>query len=154
MAAGEANLRDALRIMRDLGDHSIIAAALASLGALVLFDGRDAEAHARYRESLDIQRSLAARDTLSECLVGLATIEARRGRWERALRLAGAAAGVREAIGAVLDPCSRRLLREWLEVARTSLGPEAEAPWEEGRGLADHEAIALALEDPPAFSAP
>jgi len=154
VAAGEANLREALRIMRDLGDQSIVAAALASLGALVLFDGRDSEAYARYRESLDIQRSLAARDTLSECLVGLATIEARCGGWVRALRLAGAAAGVREAIGAVLDPCSRRLLREWLEDARERLGPDAERPWEEGRGLADHEAIALALEEPPAFSDP
>jgi predicted ATPase/DNA-binding CsgD family transcriptional regulator len=152
LQAGEAHLRDALRIMRGLGDWSVVAAALANLGALALFDRRDAEADALYRESLGIQRALAARDTLPECLVGLATIAARRGGAERALRLAGAAAGIRETVGAILDPCSRRLLEQWLGEARESLGSDAGAVWEEGRQLADHDAIALALEDVPAPS--
>jgi hypothetical protein len=76
----------------------------------------------------------------------MASIEARRGSRERALRLAGAAASIREAMGAPLDPCSRRLLEEWLDETRVSLGPSADRTWEEGRELPDHDAIALALE--------
>jgi hypothetical protein len=148
LKAGRANLGEALRIMRTLGDPAAVATALASLGVLSLQEGNDAEAGDHYVESLRIQRALSARGSLSDCLDGLASISARQGRRERALRLAGAAAGIRETIGAIADPCAKRVLEQWLAQEPESLTPPAKHTWDEGQQLPDDEAIALALEEP------
>jgi non-specific serine/threonine protein kinase len=144
--AGEARLREALGIMRALGDLAAVAIVLANLGTVALQQGRDPEAADRYRESLGIQRSLGARENLAECADGLACIAARGGRHERALRLAGAAEGVRDAMGTAPAPWSERLL-QWVEQARQAVGGDAQRAWDEGRGLAEADVIALALDE-------
>jgi predicted ATPase/DNA-binding CsgD family transcriptional regulator len=144
--AGEARLREALEIMRALGDLAAVATVLANLGTAAANGGRDAEASELYRESLGVQRSLGARESLAECVEGLASVAARGGRHERALRLAGAAEGIRDSMGAPPGPASERLLR-WVEGARAAAGADAERWWREGRGLAEPDVIALALEE-------
>jgi len=83
---------------------------------------------------------------LVECLEGFACIAARRGHAERALRLSGAAAGIRESIGTPQPPWSRKLEEGWLPDLRRRVGPSATRAREEGRKLAPERAIALALE--------
>lgn len=63
------------------------------------------------------------------------------------MRLAGAAAGIREAVGAVAEPWSRRLVEQWLGRTRERLGVSGDRAWDEGKELTDHEAIALALDE-------
>jgi hypothetical protein len=82
-----------------------------------------------------------------ECLEGFACVAARSGHAERALRLAGAAAGIRESIGAPQPPWSRRIEEGWIAEARRAIGPSAGRAWSEGQGLAAPEAAALAREE-------
>ena len=132
--------------MRDLGDPSRVANSLANLGMLALYRGDGLEAMERFTESMRIVETLDAPRSLVECLEGFACIAARRGHAERALRLAGAAAGIRESIGMPQPPWSRKLEEGWMPEARRRVGPAATRAREEGRKLAPEQAIALALE--------
>jgi predicted ATPase len=147
LTKGLASLHEALRITRGLGDPSLLATVLTNLGGLTLQSGRDGEAREYYEESLRYQRSLNARGHLPDCLDGIASIAARGGQQERALRLAGAAASIREVLGVVTEPWSRHLVGQWLDEARTSLGAAAVQMWEDGRALPDYSAIKLALDE-------
>ena len=144
--AAQAHLDEALDITRRLGDSMRVAMALANLGTLAVRRDRGREAGERYAESLRILRSLGARHNVAECLEGLAWIAARVGHLDRAMRLAGAAATIRDALGAPAPPASRHLVDDWLARARTRLGGDAARMWEEGRDLPVEQAIALALE--------
>jgi predicted ATPase/DNA-binding CsgD family transcriptional regulator len=143
-ALGE--LEEGLRIMRELGDPSRVANSLANLGMLALYRGDESEAEERFTESLRIVETLDAPRYLVESMEGFACIAARRGHAERALRLAGAAAGIRESIGMPQPPWSRKLEEGWMPDARRRVGPAATRAREEGRKLAPEQAIALALE--------
>ena len=67
----------------------------------------------------------------------------------RALKLAGAAAALRETIGAQLAPSERAVFEQTLESVR--LGPQAPAAgpaWMEGWSMSVDEAIAFARSEP------
>ena len=75
-----------------------------------------------------------------------AAVAAAEGQPERALRLAGAAAHLREIHGYARTPTARRFYAPWLDAARRTLGEEAAARAEAvGRAMTEGEAIALAL---------
>lgn len=76
----------------------------------------------------------------------LAGIDADAGEVERAVRLAGAAAAVNEAMGTRTWPFVLRERDAWLGRARSELGEERYARlWSEGQALTLDEAVALAL---------
>ena len=65
---------------------------------------------------------------------------------ERALRLAGAAAALRQSVGAPLPPVERARLDENLETARQAVSNTASAAaWVEGWAMPAEKAIAYAL---------
>ena len=69
---------------------------------------------------------------------------------ERALRLAGAAAALREATGQPRGAAAERpRLERALARARAALGPAAPAAWQRGRRMTTEQAVAVALEDTP-----
>jgi predicted ATPase len=138
-------LDEALRLMQELDDPNRVAVVLASLGALDLHRGRHELAREHYTESLRMLASLGARQNVAECLEGLACVAAQEGRPARAVRLAGAAAGVREVIGVVSAPSWQRLLDAWIAIACDALGRSSGQIWKEGCRLSEREAIALAL---------
>jgi predicted ATPase/DNA-binding CsgD family transcriptional regulator len=144
---GHATLGEALELTWTLGDAALRAAVLANLGTLALEEERDAEAIDHYVESLRLQRSLGARGSSTDCFIGLAFLAAKHGRMDRAVRLAGAASGIRESVGEVGEPWSQHLLEGWLDEARERLGPSAGETWQAGRELTHDEAIAFALDD-------
>jgi predicted ATPase/DNA-binding CsgD family transcriptional regulator len=145
--AGEGHLLEALRIMRALGDVATVATVLANLGTVAIDRGGQEEAEAYFLESLRMQRYLGARESLADCAEGLATVAAGRGDGDRALRLAGAAEGIRQAIGAAAEPWSQRILRGWVDRARAADGAAARRTWAEGSALPAAEVIALALDE-------
>jgi non-specific serine/threonine protein kinase len=62
------------------------------------------------------------------------------------MRLAGAAAALREVHGAVLSPSWRRIVDRWLEVSRAALGDKAAtAAWQTGKEMPMEAAIGYAL---------
>ncbi len=84
---------------------------------------------------------------MTEAVEGVAMVEAAAGRGARAARLLGAAAAVREAIGAPMPPHQREDFEAAVTPVRAAMGEEA---WTEafatGRTLSLLDAIADALD--------
>ena len=79
-------------------------------------------------------------------LLGIAALAATETHPEPAVQLAGAAAGIREQVGAQQSPMRRATLDHWLAAVRQALGAETTTlAWEAGRGMAIEQAVDLAL---------
>jgi hypothetical protein len=84
---------------------------------------------------------------LAGVLEEMARSAARQGAWERALRLAGAAAALRQRIGAPLTPAEKVKLDADLDPARRRLaGTAATTAWMRGWTTSADEAIEYAFE--------
>jgi hypothetical protein len=104
----------------------------ANLALLRLEQGAAAEARDLLRAALAVLRQ-GYGHALTLALEDVASLAAARGLFERACRLAGAAAASREAIGEVPTPVRQAALDVWLPAARAALGARAETAWDEGR---------------------
>ena len=82
-------------------------------------------------------------------LSALAGLAAKGGRPRAALRLAGAAAAYEEVNQTYRPQKIRAFLDAWLAPVRTTVGTAAAKLFDEGRGLAPGQAIALGLDDKP-----
>jgi DNA-binding CsgD family transcriptional regulator len=90
--------------------------------------------------------ALGGRARLATPIEGLAQVAAAGGRAAQALRLAGAAAVLRETHALPPTPTERAQLDRWLSRARASLDAQAaEAAWEAGCRLTAEEVVAEAL---------
>jgi hypothetical protein len=102
-----------------------------------------------YCESLVIRRELGDRLGVAGSLEGLAAAERAQGDPEQAVRMLGAAAALREAIGSPLPPGARPAYDEQVAALRASLGEAAYcAAWGAGRALTWERAAAKALGEP------
>jgi predicted ATPase/DNA-binding CsgD family transcriptional regulator len=103
-------------------------------------------AGALVEETLITYRDAGDRQGIARALESCARVASALGRAPEALRLAGAAARLRENIGAPLPPAQGRSLERHLSRARTTLGSRAaETAASEGRALTTPEAIREAL---------
>jgi DNA-binding CsgD family transcriptional regulator len=86
---------------------------------------------------------------------GFAMLAIAEGHFERGLRLAGAAAALRQVIGAPAYPAERVALQRWLPLALTKLGEAAAHAEQAGRQLTAEDALGEALREspPPPFRA-
>ena len=85
-------------------------------------------------ESLALRRELGDKHGLAECLEGLAGVAVAQQHLERAARLLGAAAALREAIGAPLSPREQARYDRDMSALRADLGEAAfAAAWATGR---------------------
>jgi len=126
----------ALAIFQELGDRWGIAGTLADLGNLARGQQNYERAQAFYQESLRIFQELKHKRGSARLLECFASAAAAQLHAERALRLAGAAAALRENIGAPLTAAEREKLEASLDAARQALGNAAGATaWLEGWGL-------------------
>ena len=143
-----------LAIFRELGDSWGIAGTLADLGTLAREQQNCPEAHTLYRESLRVFQKLDHKRGIARLLECLACLAAAQFRAERSLRLAGAAAALRQNIGAPLTPAEQRKLDAILDPARKALTNTAcTTAWLEGWALPVEKAIEEVLmpeaESPP-----
>ena len=99
-----------------------IAYTLGMLGTVAQRQRRHAEASASFAEALGINRDLNDRIGIAQGLERLAGIAAATGWAERAARLFGAAAELREEIGAPLQPAEQADLETAMSVVRLALG--------------------------------
>ena len=155
LAEARARYEQSLATQRRSGDKRAVASLLRNLAMVDVDEGQLAMAWSRFEESAALVRhlrDLAGTAMLLDGLAGLAAAQAQPGR---ALRLAGAAAAFREALG----KSHPHNLRDWIErklaPARASLGTEATAAaWAEGHAMGLERAMAYALEaSAPAASA-
>jgi tetratricopeptide (TPR) repeat protein len=133
---------ESLEIFREPGDKRGIAASLHGLGSVAYEQGDYATARMFYGESLEIQRKLENRHGIAMLLESFVSLAGAQGQPERALRLAGAAAALREVIGTPLPPLKQVKLEHHLETARQALGEEVSArTFADGRAMTMEQAI-------------
>jgi tetratricopeptide (TPR) repeat protein len=139
-------LEESLGVRRQLGDMGGIAFSLNSLGDVLLDEGDHASARPVLVESLTINRELGDRAAMAYLLDDFAILAAAEGQPERALRLAGAAAATRDAIGSQLSAGERARFDRLQAPARAQLAePLAAAVYGEGLAMTLEQAVEEAL---------
>jgi predicted ATPase len=145
-AAARTLYEQSLAIFRELGDPWGIAGTLADLGSLAREQCDCATAKSHYAESIKIFQELGFKRGIARLLECFACAAAVQREAERSLRLAGAAAALRQTIGAPLTSAEQAKLEAILHPARMSLtqtvGSEA---WLEGTALPIEKAIEEAM---------
>jgi predicted ATPase/DNA-binding winged helix-turn-helix (wHTH) protein len=138
-----------LAIFRDLGDCWGIAGTLADLGSLAREQRNYSSAHSLYRESIRIFEQLEHKRGIARLLECFASSAADQLQAERSLRLAGAAAAIRQNIGAPLTAAEQITLEASLDPARKAMTSAVGATaWLGGWALPVERAIAEALTPP------
>jgi predicted ATPase len=138
-----ALLEESLALSRSKEHAWGIARTLASLGNVEYEAGEYAQASRLYEESLELGgRRMGLNHTILVCLEGLARVAVAQGRMERAARLFGTAAALREDRGWPLPPSKRTEHDRTVAAAHGALGKEEfTAAWTRGHALPLEEAI-------------
>jgi predicted ATPase/DNA-binding SARP family transcriptional activator/DNA-binding CsgD family transcriptional regulator len=145
-ARAEALLEESLDLRRRAGDRWGSAAMLANLGSVAIDRRHYGRALSLFAESLTLCRELGDQRVAAYCLEGFAAIAVALGNPRRGVRLAAAAAALREATGAFLPPNERATIDGAMTTARAALGEDAfAAAWTAGHTLPLDQAIAYAL---------
>jgi hypothetical protein len=121
-------VEESLVLQRQLRERFGLAYNLDALGQLATAEGHYAEARAALRESLRLRQEMVDRSGVAESLESIAAQAAAEMQPERAVQLAGAAAGVRQATGVPLSPLGRALLDSWLVPLQQVLG-KVQSSW-------------------------
>ena len=149
-AAARSYYEQSLSAFRQSGDGWGIASALCDLARLSAAEGHHQHAEQLYGEGMNIFRGLGHKRGIARVLECFAVSAAAQSRPEQALRLAGAAAALRQRIGAPLIPAEQSRLEKKLAPARNVLTNTADLQaWSSGWEMSMEEAIqeALGLKD-------
>ncbi len=148
-ATAHALHTEALEVYRILGDRQNIAHSLNNLGLVATAQVDYATALLLFQESLYILSEVRDNRGIAFVLEGLACVAAGQHQPQRALRLAGAAGALREAIGATSPPSWQQMYAGYLEAVRQAVGAhDAAAASAAGRAMSLPQAIAYAAEAP------
>ena len=145
-AAGASYYEESLSAFRRLHDAWGIASALCDQGRLSTAQGKYEEAEWLYGESIQMFQNLGHKRGIARVLECVALNAAAQLQAERALRLAGAAAAVRQRIGAPLIPAEQSQLEKKLEPVRKGLTDAAGLQaWSSGWEMSPEQAVNEAL---------
>ncbi|HXN53632.1 MAG TPA: protein kinase [Candidatus Acidoferrum sp.] len=124
---------EGLDTFRELGDRWGMAGSLADLGNLARDQENYDVADSLYRESMRMFQALGHKRGIARVLECFACSAAAQRQPARSLRLAGAAAALRQTVGAALTPSEQVKLERGLEPARQTLtNSTAATVWFEG----------------------
>ena len=143
--AARSFCEQSLSEFRQLRDSWGIASTLFDMASLSCDQGNNAEARRLYGESIKGFRELGYKRGIARALECLAVSAAAQSNAEQSLHLAGAAAALRQQLGAPLLPTEQRRLEQALEFARRALGNAAGTAWMEGWATPVEQAIQEAL---------
>ena len=139
----------AFTAFRQVGDRWGSARSLADLGAIYCEQREYEAAHSAYREALEIFADLGHRRGIARALEGCACLAAGQSHAARALKLAAAAAHLRQLISAPLTEAERSKLENKLRAAWKALSEaEGKQAWSEGFAMSMERAIQYSLQDP------
>lgn len=145
-AAAQALYEQGLEIFRELGDKPGIAATLADLGTLAREQNNYAMARSLFGESIKLFQDLNHKRGIARLLECFACLAAIQLKPERSLRLAGAAAALRQDIGIPLMSAEKAKLESSLQTAQEALiNSVGAAAWLEGWAWPVTKAIEEAL---------
>ena len=149
LSEARGSLERALTIRSGADARWQTALGVLYLGIAAFFERDYPEARRRAAASLRLFHEMGNRYALSGALDTLAAVALVGRDPERALRLCGAAAGIRERMRGPLAPRWREIVRDFVvQPARAAVGEGADAAWAAGERLTVDEAVALALETP------
>jgi hypothetical protein len=142
----EAYLAESTEIARSLGDKILLAGSRSLSGAVALERGDLALAEPLLGEALVLFYKLGIRVNVAFMMEELVRAAVMGGDARRALYLGGAAARLRDEIGAKLTDQERAAHEEWLARAREALAPDdADRIFSEGRGAPLRQVVDSAL---------
>jgi DNA-binding CsgD family transcriptional regulator len=145
LARARALQEESLEIRRRLGDLWGQGIATSDLANVVLSQGHVAAARTLQLDSLDIWVKLGSRWGSAYVFEGLAAVALALSAPEQTVRLAGAAAALRAAIGGPISPVRARELERTVDVARRIIGRERfEAGLAEGGEMDLDDAVSYA----------
>lgn len=146
VVAAEEYLEGGLRGLRAQGFTWRIADTIRSLGDLARDRGDLDGAMRRYAESVKLAQEHGDRLFLTAALAGVASVAAAQGDPRRAARLYGAAAAMREHLGASIEGWEQPAYERGEAAVRAALAAEAfAAAWAIGESLPLEDVIAEAL---------
>jgi predicted ATPase/DNA-binding XRE family transcriptional regulator len=142
-------LGESLGIARELGDRTGIAVGLLGLGFAAVVRGDRVEARLLLCRCLPQFVEVGPRSGIAHALDALAELDVAEGRPERALRLGGAAAALRETLNTSVPPVLLEPYERWRGLARQALGePASAAAWAAGQASPLAQVIAEATARP------
>ncbi len=123
-----------------------IANGLTMLGHIAREQQQYALARSRYRESLQLHRSIGNLTYIALCLEGIAALACAEGNYEQATPIAAQAAALRLKARTPLPPNEQQAFGCMVEMARSALAEDVYAKaWNQGTALTLEEGIVLAL---------
>jgi predicted ATPase len=144
--AARAALDEGLAIGRELGAVIVIDQALRHLGRLALAEGDYATARTHLITCLSAYRHANGPHVVAAGIEHLARVALAEGMLERAAKLLGAAASLRERDGVPPTALEGATVAGWCAQARDTLGAAGfTAAWQAGAELSTDAAIALAI---------
>jgi non-specific serine/threonine protein kinase len=118
------------------------------LGNVLLARGNFAGANALYRQAFATWHAIDDRSAMALAINGLSWIASAHNNADRAARLSGIAAAMREASGTIVAPVHRGFDARSIALAREMLGDAAyERLWAEGKAMPLEQAVAYAMGD-------
>jgi predicted ATPase/DNA-binding winged helix-turn-helix (wHTH) protein len=149
LAAAQELYQRAVAAFRESGDRWGLARSLTDLGYIDCERGDHVGAYAAYREALEIFAGLGHRRGMARAFEGAACLALAQGHATRALKLAAAAAHLRQLISAPMPPAEQTRLDRALRPAWESLGElKGKHAWAEGSAMSLEKAFQFSLEDP------
>jgi non-specific serine/threonine protein kinase len=141
-------VRRAIKTYREAGDRLVLADHLTGLGTLMVMLGDPDAAKVHYREALETFADTESTVNIPSVLTGFAMLANDEGHHERAARLLGASARMRDETGGGAPPELMGMVADPELDARKALGDEAfERALGEGYAMTNEEAVSYALED-------
>jgi class 3 adenylate cyclase/tetratricopeptide (TPR) repeat protein len=142
---GRARQEEALSLRREIGDPQGIALAEHNLGLLTRSLGEYDRTRELFAGALRVHRDQGNKWAIAFMLEDVAILAALLDDPDVSMRLAGAAAALRDESAAYRSASAQEEFETQLQPARDALGTEAAAVYEQGRVLAVDDAIRLAL---------
>ena len=132
----------------DLGEKNLVAYALNGLAHVLCMEDDLTEATRRYRESLHVAHEIGEKRCIAYCLEGFAKIALQIGNPGRGAHLLGAAAALRETIGAPLIQKEQDELDQDANLIRSQLGEKKfGSAYAAGVAMTVDQAVGFALQD-------
>jgi predicted ATPase/DNA-binding CsgD family transcriptional regulator len=143
--SARARLEEALVLDLGRGDRFNSATILDSLGRVAIKLGDHAAARRHYLDSLAVSAEYGNPGNIATCIEGLALLALAEGDTGRAVRLIGAAGGLRAEGGDKAAPDWGKQVDAGLATARSKLGRQAsDSAWRQGAAFGTAEAVRYA----------
>jgi len=134
---------ESVRLCREVGLRWTLSQSLTILAKVAETQHDQLTARTLYQESLDLAREVGDKVLISSGLEGLAGVVGTQGEPVWATRLWGAAAALRDTIGAPIPPIERAGYEAATAAVRMHLGEQIFATaWTEGRAMTPEQALA------------